>query len=449
LTYAITKLKNELSYSSELKSQLRNENQALKTENHYLRQKNHFIAEISEIKEGITLLMLRMMHGKIPISQLKLFLKHRIELPQLENLYHKALYESPHSKKRALALLFHLCGISQPVINKFLFIGRNTMKRYIRKFEKNGIDQFFNQCYKGVRTVDNPFFKEVIISTIHTPPTQFGFNRTSWTTKTLKTALASKGMLMGKNSIRKIIKKAGYKFWKAKEVLTSNDPLYKEKLIAITRILSRLGPKDKFFSIDEFGPFAVKERGGRRIVKKDEYPTIPQFQPSKGSLIVTAALELSTNQITHFYSDSKNSTEIIRMLHVLIKKYAGCRVIYLSWDHASWHSSEVLFTEIKERNKYENRKKCNAPIVKIAPLPARAQFLNVIESVFSGMASAIIQNSNYQSIEDAKHAINLYFKDRNKYFRKHPKRAGKKIWGNELVPATFKEGQNCKNPRWR
>jgi hypothetical protein len=107
LTYKITMLKNELLRSYKLKSKLRNENQALKNEDNYLRQKNHLITEISEIKEGITLLMLQMMHGKIPISQLRSLLKHRIELPQLENLYHKALYEPPHLKKRALALLFH------------------------------------------------------------------------------------------------------------------------------------------------------------------------------------------------------------------------------------------------------------------------------------------------------------------------------------------------------
>lgn len=38
------------------------------------------------------------------------------------------------------------------------------------------------------------------------------------------------------------------------------------------------------------------------------------------------------------------------------------------------------------------------PRVETAPIPAGAQFLNVIESVFSGMARAIIHNSNYPSV---------------------------------------------------
>ena len=89
------------------------------------------------------------------------------------------------------------------------------------------------------------------------------------------------------------------------------------------------------------------------------------------------------------------------------------------------------------------------PIVKAAPLPACAQFLNVIESVFSGMARAIIHNSDYQSVEAARGAIDRYFCERNEYFATHPKKAGQKFWGKERVPSMFAEGQNCKDPLYQ
>jgi hypothetical protein len=94
------------------------------------------------------------------------------------------------------------------------------------------------------------------------------------------------------------------------------------------------------------------------------------------------------------------------------------------------------------------RRKHHTPKVELAPLPASAQFLNVIESVFSGISRAVIHNSNYGSAEDAMAAIDRYLDERNKYFQAHPKRAGNKIWGKELVPCTFCETQNCKDPRW-
>jgi hypothetical protein len=49
---------------------------------------------------------------------------------------------------------------------------------------------------------------------------------------------------------------------------------------------------------------------------------VPQWQKSRGSLILTAALELSSNQVTHFYSSRNNTGEMIKMMDVLAAKYA-------------------------------------------------------------------------------------------------------------------------------
>ena len=75
---------------------------------------------------------------------------------------------------------------------------------------------------------------------------------------------------------------------------------------------------DCFFSIDEFGPFAIKMHGGRKLTAPNQSFYVLQHQKSKGSLIITAALELSTNQITHFYSKTKNTVEMIKLLDLLL-----------------------------------------------------------------------------------------------------------------------------------
>jgi len=415
------------------------QNQKLNAEKSELR---HFFA-------GVRLFMLRLTQGHVPFPVVAEHLACKVDEENLRKLYDTALEQPTHLSRRALTIIFHLYGIDNKTIMEFLYISRNTVKRYIRKFQDYGIDSLLDTRHDVIRILEDPDLQEKLLSILHSPPKAFGYNRTAWTIKLLKLELENHGYHVGKNTVSKIVKNAGYRFWKAKEVLTSNDPNYHEKLEAITKILSNLKPTERFFSIDEFGPFAVKQRGGRRLVRQGEYPTVAKFQPSKGSLIVTAALELSTNQVTYFYSTRKNSDEIVKMLHILIRKYSGCRRIYMSWDHASWHSSKALFAEIAKVNNYRFRKKLKTPIVKLAPLPARSQFLNVIESVFSGMAAAIIQNSNYESVDHAKEAIDRYFMERNEYFHNHPKRAGNKIWGREIVAPAFKEGQNCKNPKWR
>jgi hypothetical protein len=130
--------------------------------------------------------------------------------------------------------------------------------------------------------------------------------------------------------IRKITKVAGYRWRKARIVLTSADPHYTEKLDHIRSILSELRSDEAFFSIDEFGPFAVKMKPGRMLSAPGEQRVVPQWQKSRGCMIMTAAPELSGNQGSHFYSQKKNTAEMIRMMELLVQTYRDRRKLYLS-----------------------------------------------------------------------------------------------------------------------
>jgi len=289
-----------------------------------------------------------------------------------------------------------------------------------------------------------------IIEILHETPQIHGINRASWSLKTLAQAFEKQyRQPISKSTISEYVIAEGYTFKKARSVLTSPDPNYREKLQEITCVLSTLRDDEKFFSIDEFGPFSVRMRGGVALTPKGTVRVVPQRQRSKGRLIVTAALELSTNQITHFFSEKKNTAEMIRLLDILLQEYCNQRCLYLSWDSASWHVSAKLNERVSEINSAAQTDPGAIPFVKLMPLPASAQFLNVIESVFSGMAKAILHNSDYQSVEDCKAAIDRYFAERNEAYRRNPKRAGKKIWGEELVEPCFTPSNNCKDPNWR
>jgi transposase/transposase-like protein len=393
-----------------------------------------------------TTFMLRVIRGSLSIADIQTHLRKPINRSELAKLRHAALDEPLYLRRRAQSVIFYRSGISVSAIMRVLILSRNAVKRYIRRFEAGGADALLEPGHWKCGTqAENPKLREMVLSIIHSPPSSFGFNRTSWTIKLMKDAMQGKGYLIGRNAISRIIRAEGYGFWKAKVCLTSNDPNYEQKVKKITAILAKLKADEKFFSIDEFGPFAVKMQGGKSYMRADHVRVVPQFQKSKGVLILTAALELSENQVTHFYSAHKNTDEMIKLLNLLLEKYAEQSRIYLSWDAASWHASKRFYARVKEINSSKYRAAHNCPRVKLAPLPSRAQFLNVIESVFSGMAKAIIHNSDYQSVTEAVAAIDRYFAERNQEFREHPKRAGGKIWGDEIVVPKFSEANNCKN----
>lgn len=161
-------------------------------------------------------------------------------------------------------------------------------------------------------------------------------------------------------------------------------------------------------------------------------------------MLVTAALELSTNQVTHFYSKEKNTGEMIRLIDLPQAQYQPCSKLFIMWDAAQWHCSKKLLQHIKDVNDVRCRNTHSTPEIVLAPLPSSAQFLNVIESVFSGLAKAVIHNSDYQSVEECQYAIDRHFNERNNHFQSNPKKAGNKIWGKEAVKAVFDETNNCK-----
>jgi transposase len=377
----------------------------------------------------------------------------RLELPLrgTPNVIDRLLgcVHDPRSRQRnrAITILAYEQGFPIRRISACLGSSRNTCRRYLRSYQEGGVEQLLAPMTRGPRKAESEDLKTAVFRVLHEPPKDHGLNRTSWIMRDLSAVLARQGFPACLHVLRQIIHDAGWKWRKARIVLTSQDPAYREKLAAVQAILSNLASDEAFFSIDEFGPFAVRMKQGLMLDPPGPHRVVPQWQKSKGCMIMTAALELSGNQVTHFYSDKKNTTEMIRMMEVLLDEYADRRTIYLSWDAASWHVSKKLKQRINEHN--ATTEVSGLPRVETAPLPSGAQFLNVIESVFSGMARAVIHNSNYPSADAARAAIDRYFADRNQQFRDNPKRAGKRIWGEERVLPAFSDSNNCKDPRWR
>jgi len=207
-------------------------------------------------------------------------------------------------------------GWNDKRVAEALAVAKTTVRRVRQRFVLKGLDGCLTRTpskRSRNRKLFDPKYKDAIFALLHTPPKSHGINRTTWRRKDLLAVLIRNGVQIGKNYLDLIIRNAGYRVRHTKTVLTSNDPRYREKVDAILKILRQLKRDERFFSIDEFGPVAIKHHGGRVLVGPGDRPIIPQFQRSKGTILITAALELSTNQVTHFYSTGKNTQEMIKL----------------------------------------------------------------------------------------------------------------------------------------
>ena len=328
----------------------------------------------------------------------KLRLMERFAALKAEGIHSRAGF--PEASRAAIVNLIDRASIPKVAAIKLAGLPRSTYYEWRKRIQTGRSSCGQRPKPEHVRLTDRDYVEEAVFKIFHSPPTDHGCNRTTWKVDDLQQALEKSGFTLGKHAIRTVIKLAGYRWLKARKVLTSKDPDYRTKLDNIQRILRSLSEDEGFFSIDEYGPFAVKCRQGRRLVAPGQTATGPQWQRSKGVLIMTAALELSTNQVTHFYSKKKNTDEMIKLVDILLERNRHLKCIYLSWDAASWHISKRLSERIASNNVMAQV--TGSARVEVAPLPAGAQFLNVIELVFSGLARAVIHNSDYQSIDEAK-----------------------------------------------
>lgn len=325
---------------------------------------------------------------------------------------------------------------------------RETVLLWIDNFKSGGIEKLDRQPYTTSPALLEmvKIKQENLTRLLHESPKIHGLNRASWRIEDLCHIYEQvHGQRISRTCIEENLHKMGLGYYRSRELLTSPDPDFRLKLDYIKNILANLGDNERFFSVDEYGPIAVKMKTGWSFTLKGEIRTVPQKQKSRGCIIVTAALELSRNQVSHFYSYKKNTDEMIRLLDLLLTEYQHTDKLYFSWDAASWHASKKLYNHIALVNSITYRQLHRTPLVELAPLPVSAQFLNVIESVFSGLAKAVIHNSDYESAEDCRAAIDRYFYERNIHFQQNPKRAGHKIWGMEIVPPEFSESRHTKS----
>lgn len=354
-----------------------------------------------------------------------------LDPPLTDDEIHKLKdYKAGHHKRyRGKAVATLMANANYTMLEIVTAVNRpyKTIESWIHKFKKDRMDSIETRID---RTKNNPELRERksrIIKILHCQPKDYDINRTSWRLEDIARIYEKEyGKKLSTTSIRRNIKGTGYSIKRAIRVLTSNDPKYREKTKKVLDTLRNLGPNDAFFFIDEAGPWQVKKYGGKSLTLKGTIKTYPQFQIPKGRVTFIAALDAIKNQVAWLFTKSKDTSAVISLIKILFEKYHGYSTLYLTWDCASWHRSKELQQFLNKLNSDKE-----GPTVKVVPLPKRSQFLNVIESVFSGMKRAVIFNSDYNSEDEMKAAISRHFEERNEYFTANPKRVGKKIWDEE------------------
>jgi transposase len=322
------------------------------------------------------------------------------------------------------------------------------VQNWIRAFNRYGIDGLDRPRKpraRGDREAKRDRNGRRVLEILHAKPSAYGINRSNWSLPAIARAFEQEHKeVIGTTTVGGLLRKFGYAIRKARRVLTSPDPDYREKVDLLLNTLQSLKPNELFFFVDELGPLRVKKYGGRALVRKNEALTYPQEQERRGTIMMSGALSATTNQVSWIYGRAKDTSAMIDLTELLYNQHFSATKLYVTWDVASWHRSATLLEWLDAFNA-ATRSTGEGPIIELVPLPTSSQFLDVIEAVFSGMKRAVVHHSDYRDVTEMKTAISLHFAERNAHFRDNPRRAGKKIWEVDF----FDDNENIRSGNYR
>jgi hypothetical protein len=190
-------------------------------------------------------------------------------------------------RNKALLALAVACGLPMGYLTKYPVASCASLYRWKTIFLKSGYSGLMKPISREGQRYKDETISSAIFKVMHEPPELHGFHRTNWRQVDLHAALKNIGTHVSIWTIRRVVRASSYHWRKAKVVLTSNDPEYRLKVDRIKSILSDLSDDECFFSIDEYGPFNIRLMPGKRLCAPDEFPSVPQWQKRRGTIILT------------------------------------------------------------------------------------------------------------------------------------------------------------------
>lgn len=169
-----------------------------------------------------------------PIFVRKLSRKEKIELNKLLKSTNTRLYK--RTRVIWLSITRHL---KAPEIAEIVDLHLNKVRKYIRRFNKEGIAGLYQKPSPGRPREIKTKTRKQIIKMLKTKPQVYGLAWSSWNLRGLSEVVVKQKIVenISHEYIRKIIAEEGYSYKRSKRWITSPDPEYDLKKTALRRPL--------------------------------------------------------------------------------------------------------------------------------------------------------------------------------------------------------------------
>jgi transposase len=138
--------------------------------------------------------------------------------------------KDPGFARRARGVLLFAEGRRYSYICEAMGVSKEGLRLWLRSYEKGGIAGLVEQPKPGRTRVKSKEIEAAVEEIIHRPPTDFGFDRSTWSLEAMvEYVFTSRNLQVGMQTVRDVLHEMGYRWRRAKHSVTSPDPDYEGK----------------------------------------------------------------------------------------------------------------------------------------------------------------------------------------------------------------------------
>lgn len=298
---------------------------------------------------------------------------------------------------RIKAVLSLNAGHEYSQVASILLLDEVTLRRYVQKFQKEGLDGLLELHYTGGQTA--------LTLTQETQLKEYLRDNTKRTAKEIVDYVAKTYQVrFSVIGATKLLHRLGFTYKKPKIVPGKADRIRQQQFLSVyDGIKNNLPPNDQIYFADSTHPEHNTKPSYGWILKGKANDKFVKTNTGRERLNLNGALNLNGKTAIVLEEEAINSRATIRLFEKLIRQQPIGK-IYLILDNASHHHSNMVRSWVKRHRRF-----------KLIFLPPYSPNLNLIERLWRFFHNKITWNHYFATFEEFRRETLKFFRHLEKY----------------------------------
>ena len=312
----------------------------------------------------------------------------------------KITHRSLKDKKladRIKAVLSLNSGYEYSQVASILLLDEVTLRRYVEKFKKKGIEGLLEYHYAGGRSQLNIFQQNELKAYLK-------INTQTKAKDVVEHIKKEYGFSYSTIGVTKLLHRLGFSYKKPKIIPgKANLEIQKEFLIKYKEIKSKLKNNDQLYFLDSTHPTHNTTPSYGWILKGHENDKFIKTNTGRARLNLNGALNLNKHDAVVLEEKTVNSKATIHLFKRLIVKHPTGK-IYLILDNASHHHSKAVTSWLKKHRR-----------LRTVFLPPYSPNLNLIERLWRFFHMKVTNNQYFETYAEFRKTSLKFFRNLDRY----------------------------------